>query len=71
MKPKITLLVALAGAVSFMAIASQASAQDAAREAAIAKCVKLVQDSRGSGPDQEAQRVSAFKACMTAAGQKP
>jgi hypothetical protein len=75
MRPALKFFVAITAAVGVAGIASQGSAQqtpqDPAREAAIAKCVKVVQQARGSGPDQEAQRVSAFKACMTAAGQRP
>jgi hypothetical protein len=76
MRPALKFFIALTAAVAVAGIASRGSAQqgstqDAAREAAIAKCVKLVQEARGSGPDQEAHRVSAYKACMTAAGQRP
>ena len=65
----VTLLVAVAAA----ALASQASAQiTPQREAAIEKCIAQAHQ-LWPGDDQEArrQRVAAYMACMTAAGQNP
>lgn len=44
---------------------------DSQREAAISKCVREAQAMTGASPEQQASRVAAYKACMTAAGFKP
>lgn len=67
------LLIALALGLSATAFASQVSAQDsAARDAAIAKCVKEAQTAYPlDGDDQGRNRTALYKACMTAAGFNP
>jgi hypothetical protein len=65
--------IALALGLSGTAFASQVSAQDsAARDAAIAKCVKQPQTAYPlDGDDQGRNRTALYKACMTAAGFNP
>jgi hypothetical protein len=63
--------IALLGALSLGIAASPALAQDAAREAAIRTCVQRVAAIVGMDPENQAQRVAAFKACMTQQGQNP
>jgi hypothetical protein len=68
-----TLFVVLAG-TSVFSVASTALAQevDAAREAAIRKCVQIAKSvPEGKSPDNQLAAVAAFKACMTAAGHRP
>jgi hypothetical protein len=62
---------ALLGALSLGIAASPALAQDSAREAAIRLCVERVAAIVGMGPENQAQRIAAFKACMTQQGQTP
>jgi hypothetical protein len=59
------------GAVSLLVAASPALAQDSARETAIKTCIARVQAIVGMDPENQAQRVAAYKACMTQQGQNP
>jgi hypothetical protein len=67
------LLIALAFGLSVAAFASPVSAQDsAARDAAIAKCVKLAQSTYPEdGDEQGRNRTMLYKSCMTQAGFNP
>ena len=68
MKTFLALMVGL----SVTAFASQALAQMAARDAAIAKCVAVAhQQFPGDGMSTQSDRVAAYKACMTKEGQQP
>jgi hypothetical protein len=62
----------LLAAFAAAALAPHAFAQEAGRDAAIAKCVKVAQASH-PGEDDGAQRdrTAAYKACMTQAGMRP
>ena len=63
--------IALLGALSLGIAASPALAQDLAREVAIRTCVQRVAAIVGMDPENQAQRVAAYKACMTQQGQTP
>lgn len=63
--------IALSGALSLGIAGSPALAQDSAREAAIRTCVQRVAAIVGMDPENQAQRVAAYKACMTQQGQNP
>ena len=65
-------IAALAG-LSIASIASQASAQDAARDAAIHKCIMQAQAQWPdvSNPDNQRNRTFAYMDCMRAEGQRP
>jgi len=66
-------LIASSAALAFAVFWSPAGAQDsAARDAAIAKCVKEAQTAYPlDGDDQGRNRTMLYKACMTAAGFNP
>ena len=66
-------LIALLAALSVAAFSSQAAAQDsAARDAAIARCVKQAQTAFPlDGDDQGRNRTALYKSCMTSAGFNP
>jgi hypothetical protein len=68
-----TYLVATLAGISVAAFASSVAAQDsAARDAAIAKCVKQAQTAFPlDGDDQGRNRTALYKSCMTAAGFNP
>ena len=53
--------------------ASQASAQDAARDAAIHKCIMQAQTQWPdvSNPGNQRNRTDAYRSCMQAEGQRP
>jgi hypothetical protein len=53
--------------------ASQASAQDAARDAAIHKCIMQAQAQWPdvSNPGNQRNRTDAYRSCMQAEGQRP
>jgi hypothetical protein len=65
--------VALSAALAVAAVSSQTLAQDsAARDAAIARCIKEAQTAYPlDGDDQGRNRTALYKACMTAAGFNP
>lgn len=66
------LCFALVIGCSMVTYAQFAVAQDGSqREAAISKCVNVAQAMTSASPEQQASRVAAYKACMTAAGLKP
>jgi len=68
-----TTIAAIFAALLVAAVASPASAQvTPQREAAIERCIAQAHQ-QWPGGDEEAhrQRVAAYKACMTAAGQNP
>jgi hypothetical protein len=67
-----TYLATLAG-ISVAAFASSVLAQDsAARDAAMARCIKQAQTAYPlDGDDQGRNRTDLYKACMTAAGFNP
>jgi hypothetical protein len=73
MPTRSTILIALAIGLSTVAFASQASAQDAARDAAIHKCVNQAQKEWPNGGEDTTMRnrTAAYLACMSAAGQRP
>jgi len=66
-------LIASSAALAVAAFSSPAAAQDsAARDAAIAKCVKEAQTAYpDDGDDQGRNRTALYKACMTSAGFNP
>jgi hypothetical protein len=66
-------LIALLAALSVAAFSSQAAAQDsAARDAAIARCVKQAQTAFPlDGDDEGRNRTALYKSCMTSAGFNP
>jgi hypothetical protein len=66
-------LVALVIGLSAAAFASQALAQDAARDAAIHKCVNQAQKEWPNAGDDTTMRnrTAVYLACMSAAGQRP
>jgi hypothetical protein len=67
-----TALSILAAALSAAILTVPASAQqDAKRDAAIRKCVTAVQQIMGTSEEEMARRVAAWKACMTAEGERP
>ena len=65
--------IALSAALAVAAVSSQTVAQDsAARDAAIARCIKEAQTAYPlDGDDQGRNRTALYKACMTAAGFNP
>lgn len=67
-----SVIAALAG-LFFVSFAPQASAQDAAREAAILKCVPEAQTRvpDSSVPGSHRQRTDIYMSCMKAAGLAP
>jgi hypothetical protein len=67
------LFAALLAGLSIAGFASQVSAQDSPeRDAAMARCIKAAQSQYPSDDNAAvAQRTAAYKACMTAAGQRP
>jgi hypothetical protein len=67
-----SVIAALAG-LFFVSFAPQASAQDAARDAAIHKCMLEAQAKYPdvSNPGNQRNRTDAYKACMAAAGMAP
>jgi hypothetical protein len=67
-----SVIAALAG-LFFVSFAPQVSAQDAARDAAIHKCVLEAQATYPdvSNPGNPRNRTDAYKACMSAAGFAP
>ena len=72
MPARSTILIALAIGLT-VAFASQASAQDAARDAAIHKCVNQAQKEWPNGGEDTTMRnrTAAYLACMSVAGQRP
>ena len=67
-------VVAVLIGLSIGAVATPVSAQDTPeRDAAIARCVKQAQTQwpNDSGIDEQRNRTATYKACMTAAGQRP
>ena len=66
-------VAALAGFLLAAGLASQASAQDAARDAAIHKCITQAQAQWPdvSNPGTQRNRTDAYRACMQAEGQRP
>ena len=65
-------IAAMAG-LFVASFASQASAQDAARDAAIHKCIMQAQTQWPdvSNPGNQRNRTDAYMACMQAEGQRP
>ena len=65
--------VALAAALAVAAVSSQTVAQDsAARDAAIARCIKQAQTAyHSTAMTKGRNRTALYKACMTAAGFNP
>ena len=65
-------IAAMAGLL-IVSFASQASAQDAARDAAIHKCIMQAQAQWPdiSNPGNQRNRTDAYMACMQAEGQRP
>jgi hypothetical protein len=66
-----TALSALIAAIAVAVVSVPASAQDAKRDAAIRKCVAAVQQITGTGEEEMSRRVAAWKACMSAEGERP
>jgi hypothetical protein len=67
-----SVIASLAG-LFFVSFAPQASAQDAARDAAIHKCILEAQTRHPDidNPGNQRNRTLAYKACMQAAGLAP
>jgi len=65
-------IAAMAG-LFVASFASQASAQDAARDAAIHKCIMQAQAQWPdvSNPGNQRNRTDAYRSCMQAEGQRP
>ena len=65
-------IAAMAGLL-VVSFASQASAQDAARDAAIHKCILQAQTMHPdiSNPSNQRNRTDAYRSCMQAEGQRP
>ena len=65
-------IAAMAGLLA-ASFASQASAQDAARDAAIHKCIMQAQAMHPdiSNPSNQRNRTDAYRNCMAAEGQRP
>ncbi len=64
-------VIAVAAVLSLGMVASPALSQDSPREEAIKTCVARVAAIVGMDPDNQAQRIAAYKACMTQLGQTP
>jgi hypothetical protein len=65
------LFFALVLGLSAAAFASQAPAQQSARDAAIHRCINQAHRQFPGGEDQDIPRSEAYKACMVAAGFQP
>ena len=67
-----TSILALLVGLSAITFAQQAVAQDAARDAAISRCVaEAHKQFPGESQDTQSGRTAAYKACMTKAGFAP
>jgi hypothetical protein len=64
-------VIVLLGTLSVGMAALPAFAQETPREAAIRACVQRVAAIVGMEPDKQAERIAAYKACMTQLGQAP
>jgi hypothetical protein len=72
MNSSVRLFTALLFGLSVAGLASMSSAQEAARDAAIARCIKQAQTQYpGDDADTQRGRTAVYKACMTAAGFQP
>jgi hypothetical protein len=73
MSNSVRFFIALLFGLSVAGLASMSSAQDnAARDAAIARCIKQAQTQYpGDDADTQRGRTAVYKACMTTAGFQP